>query len=208
MRIWDISVTLKSEMPIYPGDTEFSLEKTLCVERGDVCTLSKLVLGAHTGTHLDAPYHFIAGGQKVHELELHRLIGPAYVTDLRGHALITAESLENARIPACQRLLLKTDNGRLWSNPQFQADFVYLTGEAADWILQRGIDLVGIDYLSVEQFNAPVPVAHLKLLGAGLIIVESLYLNEVPPGEYELIALPLKIESAEGSPVRAVLMER
>jgi len=193
-------------MPIFPGDVPFALEPVLRIGNGQICNLSKLTLGTHTGTHLDAPWHFDDGGQRIHELDLQRLIGRAYVADLRGHGVITAESLDQSGVPgSCTRLLLKTDNEHLWSEAGFRKDFVYLTGDAADWILNRSIDLIGIDYLSVEEFGAPEPIVHWKLCGAGVIIVEGLDLNEVPPGEYELICLPLKIEGGDGSPVRAIL---
>lgn len=206
MRYYDITRPLKAEMPIFPGDVPFQLEPVLRVASGQICNLSKLTLGTHTGTHMDAPWHFDDTGERIHELALERLMGGAYVADLRGHAVITQEVLEQAGVPdSCTRLLLKTDNGHLWDDPNFRNDFVYLTGDAADWILSHKIDLIGMDYLSVEQFGAPEPVVHWKLCGAGILIVEGLYLNEVPPGEYELICLPLKIEGADGSPVRALL---
>jgi arylformamidase len=209
MRIYDISRPLRVEMPIYPGDVSFVLEPVLRIGRGQVCNLSKLTLGTHTGTHMDAPWHFNDSGARIHEIALERLIGNAYVADLRGHEAITAKALEQADIPgSCTRLLLKTDNERLWSSPNFQQGFVYLAESAAGWILEREIDLIGIDYLSVEQFGAAEPVVHWKLCGASVLIVEGLDLSEVPAGEYELICLPLKIEGADGSPVRAVLQEK
>lgn len=206
MPIYDISVPLRSAMPIFPGDVAFELIPMLRIADGKVCNLSQLRIGTHTGTHLDAPWHFNEQGQRIDELDLSRLIGPAYVADLRGQAVVTAESLEAASIPAdCSRLLLRTDNETLWAQAYFQGEFVSLAPDAARWIVERGIDLVGIDYLSVEQYGAPKPEAHWTLCGASKLIVEGLNLTDIPAGTYELICLPLKIEGADGSPARALL---
>ncbi len=204
--IIDISIPLRTEMPIYPGDQPYALEPMLRVEEGAVCNLSRLVMGTHTGTHIDAPWHFNPEGKRIHEIPLARLIGLAWVADLRGHSLITAEALEKARIPpSTTRLLIKTDNSDLWASSEFRQDYVALAPDAGDWLIKHCIDVVGLDYLSVERFGAPKPEVHLKLCGAGVVIIEGLNLRDVEAGAYELICMPLKIEGGDGAPARVAL---
>jgi arylformamidase len=203
--IYDISLTLEPEMPIYPGDAPYALEPMLRIAEGAVCNLSRLVMGTHTGTHIDAPWHFHEQGKRVEQIPLERLIGQAWVADVRGHPAITAEVLQRARIPLVTRLLLKTDNSTLWQQRKFQKKFVYLTADAADWLIQHMISVVGVDYLSIEQFGAPEPVVHRKLCGAGIVIIEGLNLSAVSEGEYELLCMPLKIRDGDGAPARVAL---
>ncbi len=203
--IYDISVMLEPEMPIYPGDAPYALEPMLRIAGGAVCNLSRLMMGTHTGTHIDAPWHFNERGKRVHQIPLDRLIGLAWVADLRGHKAITADALQRANIPLTTRLLIKTDNSTLWQRRGFQKKFVYLTADAADWLIEHTISVVGLDYLSVEWFGAPEPVVHTKLCGAGLVIIEGLNLSAVPEGEYELICMPLKLKDADGAPARVAL---
>jgi arylformamidase len=206
MRIIDISVPLREAMPIYPGDQPFALEPMLRMEQGAVCNLSRLVMGTHTGTHIDAPWHFNPEGKRVHEIPLARLIGQVWVADLRGYPAITADALQQANIPpAFTRLLIKTDNSALWQKPTFQQSYVALTPDACDWLIRHCIDVVGLDYLSVEPFGAPEPAVHHKLCGAGVIIIEGLNLSEAEAGAYELICMPLLIEGADGAPARVAL---
>jgi arylformamidase len=206
--IYDISLTLEPEMPIYPGDAPYVLEPMLRIAEGGVCNLSRLTMGTHTGSHIDAPWHFHEQGKRIEQIPLERLIGQAWVVDVRGHPAITAEVLQHARIPLVTRLLLKTDNSTLWQKREFQKTFVYLTADAADWIIQHTISVVGVDYLSIEQFGAPEPVVHRKLCGAGVVIIEGLNLSEVPEGEYELLCMPLKIRGGDGAPARVALRTR
>lgn len=211
MRIYDISLPISSDLPIWPGDPELELKRITTLET-DGANVSRLSCSAHTGTHVDAPYHFIAGGTTVEALPLDMLIGPAHVVALPGLRLITPESLAQLDLPAdARRVLLKTDNSRLWSGPDvstFRRDFVALAPAAARWLVDRGIRLVGVDYLSVEPYTDqgldPHPTHHI-LLGAGVVIIEGLNLAEVPAGVYELICLPLKLVGADGAPARVVL---
>lgn len=192
-------------MPIYPGDVPYRLEPMLRIAEGAVCNLSRLEMGTHTGTHIDAPWHFNEQGERVEQIQLDQLIGQAWVADLRGHKVLTAEVLQHARIPPTIRLLIKTDNSELWQRREFQKPFVYLSADAADWLIEHSIKVVGLDYLSVEQFGAPEPIVHRKLCGAGVIIIEGLNLSEVPEGEYELLCMPLKLRGADGAPARVAL---
>ncbi|MEN3002062.1 MAG: cyclase family protein [Armatimonadota bacterium] len=203
--IYDISLTLEPEMPIYPGDAPYRLEPMLRIADGAMCNLSRLEMGTHTGTHIDAPWHFNEQGKRVEQIPLDRLVGLAWVADLRGHKVITAKVLQEANIPLTTRLLLKTDNSALWQRREFQKEFVYLSADAADWLIAHTISVVGLDYLSVEQFGAPEPIVHRKLCGAGIVIIEGLNLSEVPEGEYELICMPLKLKGADGAPARVAL---
>jgi len=195
------------------GEAGCELEWVARIEAGgSTCNLSSLKLGSHLGTHLDAPLHFIDGGKSLETLDLGRLIGPCVVVELPDlpHPSITAADLERAQAPASvRRLLVKTANSRrrLLENPRFQKDFVAIAPDGARWLVERGIDLIGVDYLSVgSAVDGTGTQTHQILLGAGLIAVEGLYLTDVAPGLYTLICLPLKVVGAEGGPVRAVLI--
>ena len=171
---------------------------------GDIATMTQLQFCAHTGTHCDAPRHFI-DGPGIETLDLETLIGPCYVADLQHcHRYVTAADLAALSLPfACRRLLLKTKNSVLWQNPchQFQQDFIALSEDAADWIVEHGIELVGVDYLSVAPFADPEPV-HVRLLSAGVIALEALDLRMINSGSYELICLPIKVLGSDGAPAR------
>jgi len=193
-------------MPTYPGDTPFQMKPLLRIAEGKGCNLSALQMGTHTGTHVDPPWHFVEEGIRVDELPLEVLIGKAYVASVRGVPAVTAASLEAAGIPeGVERLLIQTDNSfGAWESPQFEPRFVYLAPDGADWVVQKGIRLVGIDYLSVEQFGATEPLTHRTLLAAGVIAVEGLNLRALEPGWVELVCLPLRIEGGDGAPARVV----
>jgi arylformamidase len=161
-------------------------------------------MSAHTGTHIDAPSHFVAGAGDIDQVALERLIGPCWVVSCEGAATIDGQMLENAFIPAdFERLLLKTDNHRLWCD-DFDPSYVALEPSAASWLVDRGIKLVGIDYLSIQSFEASDRV-HIELLEAEMVILEGLDLSQVEPGAHELMCLPLKLEGIEAAPARAVV---
>ena len=209
MKIHDISVPMFAAMPTYPGDPTVSIEPVLLISKGDAANVSRLSFGDHTGTHLDPPVHFIPGGKTVDQLDLNVLYGPAQVVDMTSvEKAISAEDLERAKLPGNPvRILLKTRNSDMWDRPVFQKDFVAIAWDAAQWIVDHGIKLVGIDYLSVESFGVSEPKTHRILLGAGVIAVEGLNLKNIAPGNYTLVALPLKIKDGDGGPLRAVLIE-
>jgi arylformamidase len=173
---------------------------------GEPARVSVLTMGLHCGTHVDAPCHFIAGGAGVEALPLDALVGRCRVVEVRASHLIQPADLERAAIGA-ERLLLKTSNGALWDDPSFRMDFVALSPAAGAWLVERGVRLVGIDYLSVDPYDADPAAVHLALLGAGVVVLEGLDLRAVPPGEYHLVALPLKLDGADGAPARVVLIE-
>ncbi len=206
-RIIDISVTSHSSMPQWPGGSGFHLSRTQRMEDGSANNVSRLDTDVHCGTHVDAPLHFVEGGGTVEHLALHTLIGPALVVNLSDCDVITRDLLEASGIPAgTERVLFQTRNSRLWSDPDqsFREDFVALAPDAAGWVVERGIRLVGVDYLSVQRFHDG-PETHQILLQAGVVILESLNLEAVVPGSYELICLPIKLADAEGAPARALL---
>jgi len=210
VKIHDISIPITPTMPTYPGDPPVSIEPILQIAKGDAANVSRWSFGNHTGTHVDPPVHFFPSGATIDELDLNVLYGAARVIDLtRVETLITARDLERARMPRrATRLLIKTRNSRLWDRPGFQKNFIALAPDAARWLVARKVKLVGIDYLSVEPYDAPAPETHRILLGAGVIVVEGLNLRAIKPGEYTLACLPLYVQNGDGSPARAILIEK
>ncbi len=208
MEIFDISVPVRSEMPIWPGSPGVRLDWVKRIENGDVANVSKLETGSHVGTHVDAPLHFIVGGKSAEQLDLGILIGPAVVVELPDCASITATDLAALDLPPqTERLLLKTRNSRLWARgvTVFTDDFVALTADAAEWVVDNGIKLVGVDYLSVQRYQDG-PDTHRILLGADVVVLEGLNLSAVSAGSFALICLPLRLVGADGAPARAVLL--
>ena len=209
MPIHDITLTITPSLPVWPGDPPVNLPKPARMDRGDTYTLTRLDISAHTGTHLDAPAHFIAGGAGVETLDLNVLIGPALVVDAGDADALTADVLASLPIPAgTERVLFKTRSSALWNDTSagFVEDFVAVTGDGAQWLVDRGVRLVGVDYLSVAPFDDPIP-CHQILLAAGVIPVEGLDLRQINPGLYQLICLPIKIGGSDGAPCRAVLVD-
>jgi len=210
MRFIDISLPIHPDLPVWPGDPKVVVERIRTQANGFNSNDSRLSCSVHTGTHVDAPRHFIEGGAPVEQLPLDVLLGPAEVVEIRDKNSITADHLESLSLPAAtQRLLIKTRNSELWDNPghTFHTDFVALEPPAARWIANRGIRLVGIDYLSVQRFRDKDPTTHRLLLEAGVVIVEGLDLRHVEPGRYRLVCLPLKLSGCDGAPARTILIQ-
>ena len=210
MPIYDLSVPLSSELPTYPGDPGIQISAWSSLDNGDAANVSALNFGAHTGTHVDAPAHFLAGTKKVESLALDVLIGEAEVIEVPGERrTIDAEFVAGNCKDGTTRVLFKTRNSAFWSGDfaDFRTDFTYLELEAAQWLVERGVKLVGIDYLSIEKFRSPDHAVHRALLSHEVIILEGLNLSGVPAGKYELICLPLRLRSklGDGAPARAVL---
>ena len=204
MQIYDVTWPISPAMPIWPGHPPVVLERVASMEQGHRSNLSRLAGTVHIGTHVDAPIHFVAGGTDVTSLPLDVLIGPARVVELPEVNAITAETLARLDLSGVKRLLFKTRNGQLRQD-EFDAGFVALTLDAAQWVRERGVQLVGVDYLSVEHLGGDGSV-HRALLGAGVVVVEGLDLRAVPPGDYELYCLPLKLVGSDGAPARVVLI--
>lgn len=207
-RIYDVTVPLSASIPTYPGDPRFQMEFTQRIEDGQPCNVSRIAMGGHSGTHVDAPYHFLADGATVDQLPLEILLGKARVVEVAAREKIERADLEALDLRDDLRVLLKTRMSGQLRSPQFQEDFVYLTPDAATYLVQAGIKLVGIDYLSVEQFGSHDFPAHHALLGAGVVIIEGLDLSQVEAGDYEMVCLPLRIAGADGAPARVVLRSR
>ena len=201
MELLDITVPIREGMVTYPGDPTVHLERVKELERGDTANLSRLDFGVHTGTHVDAPLHFVAGGAAAETLPLDVCIGPAEVIDASDtDGDIGVEHVEQMSEGA-QRVLFKTRNSELWDRDEFQRDFARISEDAARALVDRGVRLVGVDYLSVGN-----PTTHRTLLSAGVVAVEGLDLRRVAAGRYRLMCLPLKIVGSDGAPARAVLM--
>ncbi len=203
----DISVPLHSGIPVWPGSTGYLLTQSSRLENGDASMNSMLDMDVHAGTHVDAPCHFIPGAASSETLPLEALIGPARVALVEDAKVVTPEVLAGLGLePNVERLLLKTRNSELWEKGEreFRNDFVALTADAARWLVDRGIVLIGIDYLSVQRFGDP-PLTHEILLRSGMVVLEGLNLAGAEPGRYELICLPLRLVGSDGAPARAVL---
>lgn len=208
MKIYDVSITISDKLPVWPGDPAVSIKQRLSIEKGNSYNISELSLSTHTGTHIDAPYHFEQNGLKVDELPLDVLIGRARVFAFAsGGDRIDLPDVKALNLSGVERVIFKTINSRYWGFPDFKKDFVYITPMAAQFLVDCGIRLVGIDYLSVEQYGSVAADVHHILLRNGVIIIEGLDLRAVEPGDYELIALPLKIKDGDGSPARVILRE-
>lgn len=207
-KIIDISVDIYTGMPFYPGDPGAHIEPVHTLAGGAVANIAELRLGSHVGTHVDAPRHFLEGGTTVDRLSLEALVGPARVLDLTGvEELISAGDLKAAGLKGAARVLMKTRNSALWSEPEFQRRYVALDEDAARLLADSGVLLVGIDYLSVERFRPEAYKVHETLLGAGMALLEGIDLSAVAAGDYQLCCLPLKVRGGDGAPARAVLME-
>jgi len=212
MKYIDISVAVRPDLPVWKGDPAVSIFRAASIAAGDQANVTRLDMGAHTGTHVDAPLHFIDGRRSVDQLDLDVLIGPAWVAEFDVPREITAVDLGKAGIPVgTSRLLLKTSNSRLWSQKPstFDENFIGIAADGARWLVEHEIKLVGIDYLGVERYDT-VPhgaPTHKTLLNAEVILLEGLNLSDVRPGAYQLICLPVKIQGADGSPCRAVLVK-
>ena len=209
MRIYDLSLPISESLVVWPGDPPIRITQPHHLDRGDEATVSRLDMGAHTGTHVDAPAHFVPGGSGVDDLDLNVLVGPALVVDARQADALSAEVLETLPIPTgTERVLFRTRNSDLWARgePEFHEDFVAITEDGARWLIERGVRLVGVDYLSVAPFDAVTPT-HRALLHAGVVAIEGLDLSGIGPGAYQLVCLPLKIVGTDGAPARAILIE-
>jgi len=207
MPIYDVTVPIRSGMPIYEGDPPVKIEAASSLASGDSASVSFLHLGAHTGTHVDAPAHFIEGATKIDSLALDILIGSARLVHVpEDRTEIDSQFLSTCDLENVERIIFRTRNSNFW-NEGFRKDFTHLLPEAAEMLVNRGVKLVGTDYLSIEKFHSGHHRTHIALLARGVVIVEGLNLSEVPAGDYELICLPLKIAegAGDGAPARVVL---
>jgi arylformamidase len=209
MKIYDITLPITPGMPVWPGDPAVVLERVSSMDAGAHDNISRLACSVHTGTHVDAPHHFLNDHRTVDALPLDVLTGPTQVIQIPEEVdLITAAILEGAGIPpGTTRLLLKTRNSMIWQGAEngFVRDFVGVSLDGAEWLVQAGLQLVGIDYLSIAPYKKSIPT-HQALLKAGIIILEGLDLRAVSPGIYDLYCMPLKLVGSDGAPARAILI--
>ena len=209
MRTYDITLTISPDLVVWPDDPPVEITRTSKIEEGAESNVTRINMSVHTGTHIDAPYHFLEDGGSVEDVPISLLTGRAYVYHLPDDVdLITLDLVENSPIPPrTKRVLFKTRNSNIWnSNPKtFDQNYVALAPDAAEYLIKRGVKLVGVDYLSVAQFTDTTPT-HQVLLSAGVVVVEGLNLSEVSQGRYTLYCLPLKIAGSDGAPCRAILV--
>ena len=206
-RIYDISVPIRSRGLVYPGNPEIDISLQQAVAKGASANVSNIRFGSHTGTHVDAARHFFDDGQPVDKIPLERLIGPALLVSFGDKVLsVGAAELREHDVKGHKRILIRTRNSALLSQKEFVKDYTYLAPDGAEYLVDLGVELVGVDYLSIEQFHSGHHRTHRTLLGHAVVIVEGLDLSGPPPGEYQFICLPLRIEGCDGAPARAVLI--
>jgi arylformamidase len=210
MKIYDVSLPISPDMPVWPGNPAVVLEQVSSMDAGAHDNVSRLACGVHTGTHVDAPHHFMNDHRTAESLSLDVLVGPACVIQIPLEVMVVnAQVLEKAGIPSgIERLLLKTSNSGLWKRAEkkFDPAFVGISADGADWLVQHNVKLIGIDYLSVAPYHQSVPT-HRILLGVGMVVVEGMDLSAIAPGTYSLYCLPLKLVGSDGAPARTILVE-
>lgn len=202
---YDITQTISDTIITWPTDPAVSIRKTKKISRGDAWNLSELTFSSHCGTHIDAPYHFDENGITVDQIPLDSLIGDVTVFEIKHSEKIDVEEVKSLKIENCKRVIFKTKNSDYGEYTEFRKDFIYITQETAAYLTVHNVQRVGIDSLSVDKFDNMHADVHHTLSKKGIIIIEGLDLREVKPGDYELIALPLKIKGGDGSPARVVL---
>jgi len=205
--ILDVTVPITNSMPVWPGDPQVRLspKSHLSRDKSHTVKLTAIEMGSHTGTHVDAPYHFVEGGKRLHEIPLEQLTGKATVLEIAGVRSIGLGNLEHLKWDGIERVLFKTHNSKHWQDGKFYEEFIYLEPDGAEFLVQRGIQLVGIDYLSIDKFKSEKHPTHFALLTRDIVILEGLNLSKVPAGEYTLLALPLNLQDADGAPSRVIL---
>ncbi len=210
MKIYDVTVPISETVPIYAGDPTVSFDVCKSIAKGDAANVSQICFGVHTSTHVDAPNHFIDGTRRIDQLDLGKLIGDCRVI-LVDDSVDAIEPKHLGDLANVERVLFKSRNSAFWNEPEkgFRTDFTYISPDAAGVLADNGVKLVGIDYLSVEKFGSEDFATHITLLEKEIVILEGVDLREVPPGDYELICLPLKYIGAtgDGSPARTILRE-
>jgi len=205
--IYDVSVPLRNGTPVWPTDPPLHLttQSHLSHDKSYTIHVTKIEMGAHTGTHIDVPWHFIENGRRLNEVPLETLIGPATVFEIPNIRSISAKNVVPLKLDGVERVLFKTDNSNHWTDGRFYEDFIYLEPEAAQILVEHGVKLVGIDYLSIDKFQSENHPSHFVLLGRNVVIVEGLNLLSVPPGKYHMTALPLNLQDVDGAPTRVIL---
>jgi arylformamidase len=209
MRLYDVSLPISNDLPVWPGDSAVSLVMTASILNGDKCNITQLQMGTHAGTHIDAPYHFLKDGATVDVIPIETFIGPCLVVELDSDTLIEKKDFLKCNLNGHSRILIKTKNSERWAKniTSFDKDYVALGIEAAQYLVENNTLLVGIDYLSIESFQSDDKPVHKLLLKYNITILEGLNLSEVNAGVYELICMPLKLQGCEGAPARVLLQQ-
>jgi arylformamidase len=208
-RIYDISAPVRTGGLVYPGNPEISIELQQAIAKGAGANVSHISFGSHTGTHVDAAKHFFDDGQTVDRIPLERLVGPAVLIAMPDDLMsVGAADLEQHELKGQKRVLIRTRNSGFLHEPEFVRDYTFLAPDGAEYLVSIGVELVGVDYLSIEQFHSGHHRTHRTLLEKDVVIVEGLSLSEPQPGEYDFTCLPLRLEGLDGAPARAILVER
>jgi len=209
MKLYDISLPISSNLPVWPGDPSVSLLLTSSMANGDHCNVTTIQMGAHTGTHIDAPYHFLNDGATIDTIPIETFIGPCFVVDVDSVAFIEIEDLRPYDLKEHSRVLIKTKNSDLWASEtsSFNSNYVALSMDAARYLVEMTPVLIGIDYLSIEAFQSNGHPVHKLLLQHNITILEGLNLSGIKAGAYELLCMPLKLQGCEGAPARVLLRE-
>jgi arylformamidase len=207
--IYDVSVPIRNGMPVWPSDPPVKLtaQAHASQDQSHSIRVTSIEMGSHTGTHVDAPAHFVDGGKTLSEVPLEVFVGPATVFEIPGVRSITRAHLETHDWTGIERVLFKTDNSSHWNDDHFFENFVYLEPEAGEFLVSRGIRLVGIDYLSIDRFRSVEHPTHFALLPHDVVLLEGLNLSRIVPGRYHMVALPLNLQNADGAPTRVILID-
>lgn len=211
MNIFDVTIAVSESVPIYAGDPTVNVTAAKSMSAGDTANVSQIAFGVHTGTHVDAPNHFIDGTRRVHELDPAKLVGPCRVVAVP-EDVVAIEPEHVGDLDGASRVIFKSRNSQFWSEPErgFRKDFTYITPATAKLLVDNNIVLVGIDYLSIEKSGSPGHPVHVTLLEKEVVILEGVDLRKIEPGDYDLICMPLKYEGGggDGSPARTFLIKR
>jgi arylformamidase len=206
--IHDVTVPITNTMPVWPSDPPVKLtpQSHLSRDKSHTVRLTSIQMGSHTGTHIDAPWHFVENGRQLNQIRIETLVGKATVFELPNVRSIGRENVERLPFSGVERVLFKTENSKHWNDGRFFEEFVSLEPEAAQVLVDRGVKLVGIDYLSIDKYKSEKHPTHFVLLERNVVILEGLNLSAVAPGEYDMVALPLNLQEADGAPTRVILV--
>jgi arylformamidase len=207
--IYDVSIPIENGMPVWPTDPAVTLTPSEFPsrDRRHMIRVTSIEMGSHTGTHIDAPYHFVDGGRQLHEIPLKLLVGKVAVFHIAGVRSINRRHLEQLNWVGIKRVLFRTDNSDRWKDNRFHKDFVFLEPDAGAFLVEHGLRLVGIDSLSIDRFESEHHPTHLVLLPQNIVVLEGLNLSQIAPGHYHMVALPLKLQDADGAPARVILLD-
>jgi arylformamidase len=207
--IYDVTVPISNSMPVWPGDppVRLSVKSHLSRDKSHTVRLTAIEMGSHTGTHIDAPFHMLDAGKHLDAFSLETLAGKATVFEIPEVRSLGREELDGLDWKGVERILFKTENSKHWQDGKFYEEFVYLAPDGAEFLVEQGIRVVGIDYLSIDKFRSESHPSHFILLKENILIIEGLNLSAVTPGEYTLVALPLNLQNADGAPARVILMD-